>query len=135
MFWWKICEVKGCASYRFVHKLRAVKNIMKIWAKTEREQSKLIFDLVLAQISELDSKEDAIGQNEEERGRRRSLELQLESYLKDEELLWRQKSREKWLEDGTEILNIFMLLLPIEDDATTLMKFGLTKVKFVGMLS
>lgn len=66
---WKNYEIKGCASYRFVHKLKAVKKIIKQRTKTERVQSQTSFDSILSLIAEMDFKATAVELNEEERDR------------------------------------------------------------------
>lgn len=54
----------------------------------------------------MDNKENEVGLNDEESGKRGSLKLKLESWLK-EEMMWRQKSREKSLEEGDPNIKYF----------------------------
>lgn len=61
---WRNCSVQGCASFRFVHKLIALKNAFKILAKEKREHNKVFFEAVLGQINDLDFKEAAVGLND-----------------------------------------------------------------------
>lgn len=49
----------------------------------------------MAKIKELDNNKDETGLNDEERGKRDSLKLKLASFLKAEEMTWKQKSRGK----------------------------------------
>lgn len=58
---WKNSDIQGCASYRFAHKHKALKNAIKEWAKEELEQRKMLFDSVIAEINDMDSREEAVG--------------------------------------------------------------------------
>lgn len=55
---------------------------------------------ILNNISDLDMRGDLVGLNDEERGRKDNLKLKLAAFLKDEEIVWRQCSKEKWLAEG-----------------------------------
>lgn len=68
------------------------------------------FENILVDISSLDSKEEENGLDEEEQNMKGNLKIHLASYLKEEEMMWRQKSREKWPEEGNRNTKYFHAL-------------------------
>lgn len=69
--------------------------MIKNWAKAEQVKEKAHFESLMNEIIELDAREETVGLNDEERGKRGFLKLNLSTYLKEEEIMWRQKYREK----------------------------------------
>lgn len=93
---WKSYNFRGCASFRIASKLRELKNDIKGWSKIAREKETVKFDSIMAKINELD-KEESDGFNDVECERRVEQKLQMASTLKDEEISWRQKFKERWI--------------------------------------
>lgn len=64
-------------------------------------------NLLLADIQSIDGKEDEGLLEEEDRVRRKNLQEQLCRLIFQEELKWKQRSRNKWLKAGDRNTKIF----------------------------
>lgn len=78
----------------------------------EREKEKSKYDPIMSKINDLDSRDETNGLNSEKRDKRGALKLQLASFLKAEEITWRQKFRERWLSGGDCNAKYFNVLAP-----------------------
>lgn len=92
---WSNTEIEGCASLKIAYKLKELKNAIKLWAKGEKKKEKGKTDSILAEMSDLDHKEECCGLTDEEFTKKNSLKMQLATILKADEISWSQRSREK----------------------------------------
>ncbi|KAG5593623.1 hypothetical protein H5410_034855 [Solanum commersonii] len=80
-----------CAS-----KLKALKEKLKEWSRSDQGSLKLQKSRLLSQIADLGSILDSRIMKEEAAAKKAELYLELEEVLKNEESVWRQKSRALW---------------------------------------
>lgn len=94
---WKSYEFRRSDSFSIASKLRELKKDIKGWFKIERKKEVVKSDSILAEINDLNLKEESCGLNDKKCDKRVALKLQMASSLKDEKIAWRQKSRERWI--------------------------------------
>ncbi|XP_057864000.2 uncharacterized protein LOC131072017 [Cryptomeria japonica] len=99
--WWKEClDIKGTPSYCFVKKMKYLKNKIKMWNVVS---FKNIFAEKIRVEAELDRINNLViekGMTNEEFQSENSLKAELAEILLREEMFWRDKSRELWIDAG-----------------------------------
>ena len=98
--WWAQDEFVGSKMYVFVAKMKKLKERILRWNK---EHFKDIFKEKIDienQLKELNSEVIKKGMNNDSYMREKELLARQEDILTKEESFWRQKSREKWLDEG-----------------------------------
>ncbi|XP_059070965.1 uncharacterized protein LOC131862171 [Cryptomeria japonica] len=106
--WWKECkDIKGTPSFCFVQKLKYLKNKIKIWNVAS---FKNIFAKKIRVEEELNRINNLViekGMTNEEFHEENSLKVELAEILLREEMYWRDKSRELWIDAGDSNSKIF----------------------------
>ena len=92
--WWGSLKFTRTSCYILDAKLRALKNILKIWNKEEFEIVETKKGEVLMQVEHWDEKEKYAALNMEECEARNGARESYKSWVMKEEIFWRQKSRE-----------------------------------------
>ncbi|KAJ9682407.1 hypothetical protein PVL29_018343 [Vitis rotundifolia] len=92
--WWGSLKFIGTSSYILDAKLRALKNILKIWNKEEFGLIETKKGEALRQVEYWDDKEKCAALNLEECEARSEARASYKSWVLREEISWRQKSRE-----------------------------------------
>jgi hypothetical protein len=99
--WWREAEVpRGSKMYRFQQKLKNLKQTLKLWNQSTFGN---IFDAqkqLLAQLEGIQQQIRLHGLTNELKAQEITLNQQLEVRKKQEEILWKQKSRVQWLREG-----------------------------------
>lgn len=111
---WNATLVKGCASFRIAQKLKAIKNVIKVWAKEKKEKQNVEFSKIMEEINVLDNKESDVGLSLEDKEKRDSLKVKLVTILKAEESSWSKNLGRNRSKKETVIPNIFIPLLSKE---------------------
>ena len=98
--WWRDFQVNGWEGYKFMRKLQFVKAKLKEWNKAsfgelnERKKS------ILFELANFDTIEQERGLTFELLVQRALRKGELEEWILREEIIWRQKTRVKWVKDG-----------------------------------
>lgn len=102
--WWNIY---GWAAYRFLQKLKFIKQNLKKWNKDVFGSLTQQKTALSQQIERLDIEESALGLSKEDLRLRNKLKEELLDIVYKEEISWKQKSRLHWLEHGDANTSFF----------------------------
>jgi hypothetical protein len=111
-------------------KLKSLKGVIKQWSKAEFGNIDARIQLLIEEIKAANMRAEQSGLSEIEAAMRRKSFGDLWHLLKSKDSQMFQRSRAKWLKNGDEILDTFMLVLRLEGIVTGLlllrwMEFGL----------
>ena len=98
--WWKDISVEGWMGYQLSQKFKFLKKKIQEWRKNVFGNSLVRKLQLLAEIQVLDAKEEAGTFEEVDRLRRQSYQEDLQRLIFQEEIKWKQRSRNQWLEAG-----------------------------------
>lgn len=99
-YWWKNTPLRGWPGHRFIQKLKTLKVVIKEWNQNtfgciKTQQNRLLLELNL-----LDTMEETGAFLDAHCLQRSSIKSQLLTLASNEEILWRQKCKSKWLKEG-----------------------------------
>lgn len=105
--WWSSFSVEGWMGFLLARKLKFLKKRLQSWKKEDFGNLTLKKYQLLADIQNLDVKEEVGKLEEEDRLRRSSLQEELRRLIFQKEIKWKQRSRNKWLEAGDRNTKFF----------------------------
>lgn len=97
---WKDIIVQGKASFRIARKLKAIKDVIKKWAKDEKEREREELNSLFSDLIELYTEDETFRLDDMERTVRNGLKVKMANLMSRDEVSWRQKSRKIWLKEG-----------------------------------
>lgn len=106
-WWMETAEQRGNCMYRFQQRLKTLKNKLKLWNKEEFGN---IFEdktRIEAQLAQLRETIFNSGYTEQLMKEEDILQEQLQDRERQEEIYWKQKSRNRWLQEGERNTKFF----------------------------
>jgi exonuclease III len=98
--WWHEVPSQNNAIKNFSMKLRHIKKQILKWRKEEFYSVRNFKKKLMEDIDAIDIREQVSGITEADRNHRAELKCSLERILHEEEIIWRQRSRQIWLKEG-----------------------------------
>ena len=98
--WWEECPVTGWEGFKFMKKLKYIKEKIRTWNKEVFGDIRVKKREILHELEVLDRLESEGGLVEDQGVRMVALRNELDEVLSREEISWRQKVRTKWVKDG-----------------------------------
>ncbi|XP_028121753.1 uncharacterized protein LOC114318966 [Camellia sinensis] len=98
--WWENGRVHGWEGFKFMRKLRGVKDNLKVWKREVFGDIGAVKAGLIRDIEELDVKEAGEGLSGALRDRRSMLKVKLEEIVFREQILWGQRAKLKWARVG-----------------------------------
>ncbi|KAM2348663.1 hypothetical protein ACFX1X_012268 [Malus domestica] len=98
--WWQSEQVEGWEGYKFMIKLKAMKQKVQSWSKESFGEIEKVLKEVETNIEELDRREGLEGLDFEARSKREELQTLVGDLAFKEEVKWRQRSKVEWAKEG-----------------------------------
>lgn len=105
--WWNLPQLSGCGAFILAKKITLLREKLRNWAKMEFGSIKLKKMALLHEIGLIDAIKESRPLSIEEREKDSSLQVEMYSILKQEEIYRRQRARFTWLKDGDENTSFF----------------------------
>ncbi|KAH7690203.1 RNA-directed DNA polymerase protein [Dioscorea alata] len=105
--WWIDQNLIGCGAFILSKKLPYLKAKIRTWAKDNFGNSNVLKNSLLFELNSLDSISKSRSLTKDENIRASHLRYELSTFFKQEEIYWKQRSRNTWLKEGDSNTKFF----------------------------